>query len=344
MNEKNERIVLDVAYQPQVRTNRNTQSLMLDVIIALLPVLVIGVWQFGTHPLLVVACSVAACVFFEWGYRKLMHKEQTIDDLSAVVTGLLLGLSMPASAPAWIPVVGAFFAIVLVKQLYGGIGKNFLNPALAGRAFLLASYSTALSGTYLVPRGLKNAVDAVSMATPLSALYGEGSMSGLYTVKSMFLGNMPGAIGEISTLALLIGGVYLLCRKVITWHIPVSFIGTVFVLSLLFGKGNMGQGAYAVYAVLSGALVLSAVFMATDYSTSPVTLKGQLVYGVGCGILTVLIRKFGSYPEGVTYAILIMNLCSWAIDKGFRRHQFGVSKEDIEAEKAAKKAAKEAAK
>ena len=344
MNEKKERIILDVAYQPQVRTTRSTQRLMLDVLIALIPAAAVGIYQFGTHALLVMATSVTSAVFFEWLYRKLTKKTASIDDLSAVVTGLLLALTMPANCPAWIPVVGTFFAIVVVKQLYGGIGKNFLNPALAGRAFLLASYSTALSGTYLVPRGLKNAVDAVTMATPLSALYGEGSMSGLYTAKSMFLGNMPGALGEISTLALLLGGAYLLCRKVITWHIPVSFIGTVFVLSLLFGKGDMGKGAYAVYAVLSGGLMLASIFMATDYATSPVTLKGQLVYGVGCGILTVLIRKFGSYPEGVTYAILIMNLCSWAIDKGFHRRQFGVSKEDIEAEQAAKKAAKEAAK
>ena len=344
MNEKKERIILDVAYQPQVRTTRSTQRLMLDVLIALIPAAAVGIYQFGTHALLVMATSVTSAVFFEWLYRKLTKKTASIDDLSAVVTGLLLALTMPANCPAWIPVVGTFFAIVVVKQLYGGIGKNFLNPALAGRAFLLASYSTALSGTCLVPRGLKNAVDAVTMATPLSALYGEGSMSGLYTAKSMFLGNMPGALGEISTLALLLGGAYLLCRKVITWHIPVSFIGTVFVLSLLFGGGDMGKGAYAVYAVLSGGLMLASIFMATDYATSPVTLKGQLVYGVGCGILTVLIRKFGSYPEGVTYAILIMNLCSWAIDKGFHRHQFGVSKEDIEAEQAAKKAAKEAAK
>ena len=344
MNEKKERIILDVAYQPQVRTTRSTQRLMLDVLIALIPAAAVGIYQFGTHALLVMATSVTSAVFFEWLYRKLTKKTASIDDLSAVVTGLLLALTMPANCPAWIPVVGTFFAIVVVKQLYGGIGKNFLNPALAGRAFLLASYSTALSGTYLVPRGLKNAVDAVTMATPLSALYGEGSMSGLYTAKSMFLGNMPGALGEISTLALLLGGAYLLCRKVITWHIPVSFIGTVFVLSLLFGGGDMGKGAYAVYAVLSGGLMLASIFMATDYATSPVTLKGQLVYGVGCGILTVLIRKFGSYPEGVTYAILIMNLCSWAIDKGFHRRQFGVSKEDIEAEQAAKKAAKEAAK
>ena len=344
MNEKKERIILDVAYQPQVRTEVNTRRIMLDVLIALLPAVCVAVYQFGSHALLVMATSVTSAVFFEWLYRKFTKKTASIDDLSAVVTGLLLALTMPANCPAWIPVVGTFFAIVVVKQLYGGIGKNFLNPALAGRAFLLASYSTALSGSYLVPRGLKNAVDAVTMATPLSVLYGEGSMPAIYTVKSMFLGNMPGALGEISTLALLAGGVYLLCRKVITWHIPVSFLGTVFVLSLLFGKGQMGQGAYAVYALLSGGLMLASIFMATDYATSPVTLKGQLLYGFGCGVLTVLIRKFGSYPEGVTYAILIMNLCSWAIDKAFHRHQFGVTKEDIEAQKAAKKAAKEAAK
>ena len=344
MNEKKERIILDVAYQPQVRTEVNTRRIMLDVLIALLPAVCVAVYQFGSHALLVMATSVTSAVFFEWLYRKFTKKTASIDDLSAVVTGLLLALTMPANCPAWIPVVGTFFAIVVVKQLYGGIGKNFLNPALAGRAFLLASYSTALSGSYLVPRGLKNAVDAVTMATPLSVLYGEGSMPAIYTVKSMFLGNMPGALGEISTLALLAGGVYLLCRKVITWHIPVSFLGTVFVLSLLFGNSQMSQGAYAVYALLSGGLMLASIFMATDYATSPVTLKGQLLYGFGCGVLTVLIRKFGSYPEGVTYAILIMNLCSWAIDKAFHRHQFGVTKEDIEAQKAAKKAAKEAAK
>ena len=345
MSDKKERIILDVAYQPQVRTDINTQRLMLDVLIALIPAVVVGVYQFGAHALLVMACSVASAVFFEWGYRKLTKKNASIDDLSAVVTGLLLALTMPANCPAWIPVVGTFFAIVVVKQLYGGIGKNFLNPALAGRAFLLASYSTALSGSYLVPRGLKGAVDAVTMATPLSTLYGSGAMPRVYTLQSLFLGNMPGAIGEISALALLLGGAYLVYRKVITWHIPVSFIGTVFLLSLIFGGGgNLDSGTYALYAVLSGGLMLSSIFMATDYATSPVTLKGQLLYGFGCGAITVLIRKFGSYPEGVTYAILIMNLCAWAIDKAFHRHQFGVTKEDIEAEKAAKKAAKEAAK
>ena len=343
MNEKNERIVLDVAFQPQVRTERDTKSLMLDVIIALLPLLVVGVWQFGTHPLLVVACSVAACVFFEWGYRKLMHKEQSIGDLSAVVTGLLLGLSMPASAPAWIPVVGAFFAIVVVKQLYGGIGKNFLNPALAGRAFLLSSYSIAIGGTWVVPNGLKGTVDGVTMATPLSYLYGDAAMPKYFTLSNLFFGNIPGSVGEVSSLILIAACLYLIARKVISWRIPVSFVGSVFLLTLIFGR-NGDHLNFAIENVLSGALLLVAVFMATDYSTSPVTKGGQLLYGVGCGALTVLIRYFGGFPEGTTYAVLIMNLCTWAIDKGFHRHQFGVTKEDIARAKAQKKAAKEAAK
>ncbi len=343
MNEKNERIVLDVAYQPQVRSERNTASLMLDVIIALLPLLVVGVWQFGYQPLLPIACSVAACVFFEWGYRKLLHKPQSIGDLSAVVTGLLLGLSMPAGTPAWIPVVGAFFAIVVVKELYGGIGKNFLNPALAARAFLLSSYTTAVGSTWLVPKSLQGVVDGVSMATPLSYLYGEAAMPKYFSLTSLFLGNTPGSFGEISALMILAGFVYLVARKVISWRIPVSFVGTVFLLTLLFGR-NGEHWSFAWYNVMSGALLLTAVFMATDYATSPVTVYGQLLYGFGCGAITVLIRYFGGFPEGTTYAILIMNLCSWAIDKGFRRRQFGVSREDIAQEKALRKAAKEAAK
>ncbi|MBR4548775.1 MAG: RnfABCDGE type electron transport complex subunit D [Oscillospiraceae bacterium] len=342
MNEKNERIVFDVAFQPQVRTDRDTRSLMLDVIIALLPVLVVGVWQFGTHPLLVVACSIAACVFFEWGYRKLLHKEQSIGDLSAVVTGLLLGLSMPSTTPAWVPVVGAFFAIVVVKQLYGGIGKNFLNPALAGRAFLLSSYSILMS-TWAVPKSLQGTVDGVTMATPLSYLYGDAAMPKYFSFQSLFLGNTPGSVGEVSTLILIAACIYLIVRKVISWRIPVSFVGTVFVLTLLFGR-NGDHFDFALYNVLSGALLLVAVFMATDYSTSPVTIGGQLLYGFGCGAITVLIRYFGGFPEGTTYAVLIMNLCTWAIDKGFHRRQFGVSKEDIAKEKAQKMAAKEAAK
>ena len=341
MNEKKERIILDVAYQPQVRTKTDTQRLMLNVILALLPAVAVSVWQFGLHPLVVIASSVLSAVFFEWLYRKFTHKSATIGDLSAVVTGLLLALTLPPAAPWWLPVIGTFFGIVVVKQLYGGIGKNFLNPALAARAFLLASYAM-LMGRFQAPAAMKGieGIDAISTATPLAFLYGGEGMPEYYSAKALFLGLTPGAIGEISALALLIGGIYLIARKVISWRIPVSFLGTVAVLTLAFGGGGMSNVDFMVFNLLSGGLVLGAFFMATDYATSPVTLKGQLLYGAGCGAITVLIRYFGGFPEGVSYAILLMNLCAWAIDKGFHRHQFGVSREDIAAEKAVKKAAK----
>ncbi|MCR5088061.1 MAG: RnfABCDGE type electron transport complex subunit D [Oscillospiraceae bacterium] len=342
MSDKNERIVLDVAYQPQVRTNRNTRSLMLDVIIALLPALLVSVLQFGYYPLLVIASSVASAVFWEWLYRRLMKKEASIGDLSAVVTGLLLGMTLPPTAPWWLPIVGTLFAIVVVKQLYGGIGKNFLNPALAGRAFLLSSYAI-LMANFSVPNALSGTVDGTTMATPLAGLYGDG-LAEYFSAKALFMGFIPGSIGEISTFAILIGGLYLLYRQVISWRIPTAFIGTVAVLTVIFPKNGFGNVDWMVYNLFSGSLVFTAFFMATDYATSPVTLNGQLLYGVGCGLLVVLIRYFGGFPEGCTYAVLIMNLCTWAIDKAFHRHQFGVSKEDIAAEKAARKAAKEAAK
>ena len=341
MSEKKERIVLDVAYQPQVRTNTDTTRIMLDVIIALIPAVVVAVVQFGFAPLVVIASSVASCVFFEWGYRKLMKKNNSIGDLSAAVTGLLLALVLPPSAPWWLPVIGGFFAIVVVKQLYGGLGKNFLNPALAGRAFLLASYAL-LMGTWTAPKTL--ALDATTMATPLSYMYSGEAMPAYYSYNSLFLGVRAGCIGELSVLALLVGGLYLIGRRVISWRIPVSTLGTVAVLTVIFGHEGYGNVEWMLYNLIAGGLMLGAFFMATDYATSPVTLNGQLLYGCGVGALTVLIRYFGGFPEGVTYAILIMNLCAWAIDKAFRRHQFGVSREDLAAEKAAKRAAKEAAK
>ena len=197
---------------------------------------------------------------------------------------------------------------------------------------------------YAVPASLKGTVDGTTMATPLSYLYGGSSVPAYFSKLNLFIGTIPGAIGELSTIALLIGGVYLLCRKVISWRIPVSFIGSVALLTVIFGREGYANVDWMLYNILSGGLMLGAIFMATDYATSPVTLNGQLLYGAGCGALTVLIRYFGGFPEGVSYAILIMNLCAWAIDKAFHRHQFGVTKEDIAAEKAAKKAAKEAAK
>lgn len=325
MADNTERIVLDVSYQPQIRSPRDTRSFMLDVIVALMPAAAAAVWQFGAHMFVLLIASVASAVFFEWAYRKLMKKDCRIRDLSACVTGLILGLSMPPSAPWWIPIIGTFFAIVVVKQLYGGIGKNFLNPALAGRAFLLASYALIL-GTFSAPRTLLNAdlgVDAVSMATPLTYLYSGTALPDYYTVKSLFLGAIPGSAGEVSALAILIGFGYLMARKVITWHIPVSYVGSVAVLSLIFGHSGYGNGGWMVYNVLTGSVLFSAVFMATDYATSPVTIQGQLIYGFGCGALTMLIRYFGAYPEGSTYAILIMNLCVWALDKAGHRSQFG---------------------
>ena len=342
MIEKNGRIILDVAYQPQVRTTKDTCRLMLDVIIALIPAIIVGVLQFGLYPLVLLLTGVCSAVFWEWGYRRLFKKEASIGDLSAVLTGLLLALTMPPTAPWWLPVIGTFFGIVVVKQLYGGIGKNFLNPALAGRAFLFSSYATIMA-SWSVPNALSGTVDGVSMATPLAGLYGDG-LPAYFSAKSMFMGFLPGCIGEISTFAILLGFAYLLWRNVISWRIPFSFVGTVALLTLIFGKTGYSNVEWMLCNIFSGGLMFGAVFMATDYSTSPVTLKGQLVYGAGCGALVVLIRYFGGFPEGVTYAILIMNLCTWAIDKAFHRHQFGVSKADILFKKAEMLGAKEAAK
>ena len=329
----------DASYQPQVRTNTDTSRIMLDVIIALVPAMVVGIVMFGVKALLLIAVSVASAVFWEWGYRKLMKKPSSIGDLSACVTGILVALVIPVGAPWWMPVVGTFFAMVIVKQLYGGIGKNFLNPALAARAFLMASWPVIMT-TWAVPSVLSKTVDAATMATPLSILKaGTEAMPDYFSFGNLFIGSMPGCIGEISAAALLVGGIYLLVRKVINWRIPVAFIGTVAILTVIFPRNGYSNVDWMLYNLLSGGLFLGAIFMATDYSSSPVTLNGQLLYGFGCGALTVLIRYFGGFPEGVSFAILIMNLCAWAIDKGTRGRQFGVTKEDL---KAAKKAAKEA--
>ena len=327
---------------PHIRSNEDARSIMLDVIIAMCPALIWAIIYFGVEALLLTAVSVIGCVVFEGLYRKLMHKPPSIDDLSAVVTGMLLAFVCPATTPLWMILIGDFFAIIVVKQLFGGIGKNFVNPALAGRAFLFFSW-TATMTSWAVPKalgGVSVAADAVTMATPLSLLK-EGSDIAAqgYDYLDMFLGFMPGSIGEISALALLIGGAYLLIRKVINWRIPVAFIGTVAVLTFIFPRNGYANLDWMLYNLLSGGLLLGAFFMATDYSSSPVTLNGQLLFGFGCGALTVLIRYFGGFPEGVSFAILIMNLCAWAIDKGTRGRQFGVTKEDL---KAAKKAAKEA--
>ena len=337
-----EKMLYNVSGAPFIRSKTDTSTIMRDVLIALLPALAVGVWQFGLKALLNVVISVVACVAFEYGYRKLMKKHDTIGDLSACVTGVLLVYCMPVGATWWMIVLGSFFAIVVVKQLYGGIGKNFLNPALAGRAFLL-SYPVLMT-TWKVPTTLSAAVDGATMATPLSYMYSGAALPEYFTLGNMFIGGIPGCIGEVSALALLLGGAYLIYRKVISWRIPVTFIGTVAVLTLVFGYEGYGNLEWMMLNLLSGGLLLGAIFMATDYATSPVTPNGQLIFGVGCGLLTVLIRYFGGYPEGVSYAILIMNLLAWAIDKATPQTQFGISKADKKVAEAERKAAKAAEK
>ena len=318
---------------PHIRGSETTRSIMLDVIIAMLPALIWGIFKFGLEALILTAVSVIGCVFFEWAYRTLMKKPQSAGDLSAVVTGMLLSFVCPPSTPLWMILIGDFFAIVVVKQLFGGIGKNFVNPALAGRAFLLGSYAGVMT-TWVDPAANKaplfgGVADAVTTATPL-AIMKSGDMAGLtstYSIRDMFLGNIPGSMGEISALMVLIGGVYLIARKVINWHTPVSYIATVAVLTFLFPKYGSGV-EWMLYSIFGGGLMLGAFFMATDYATSPITKKGQVIFGIGCGLFTVFIRYFGSYNEGVCYSIMVMNLCVALIDKYTKPTRFGVVKSD----------------
>lgn len=318
---------------PHIRSSETTRSIMLDVIIAMLPALAFACISFGFRALTLTAVSVVGCVFFEWLYRKLMKKPQAVSDLSAVVTGMLLAFVCPVQMPYWMILIGDFFAIVLVKQLFGGIGKNFVNPALAGRAVLLASYAGTMT-SWADPAVNKAAilgsnVDIVTAATPLAMMKG-GSFDALletYTVSDMFVGNIPGSLGEVSALMLLIGGIYLIWRKVINWQTPVAYIATVAVLTFLFPLSGSGL-EWMLYSIFGGGLFLGAFFMATDYATSPVTKKGQLIFGIGCGLFTVLIRYFGSYNEGVCYSIMVMNLFVALIDKYTKPVRFGVVKSD----------------
>lgn len=318
---------LQVASSPHIRIEDNTRQIMLDVIIALMPALAISVFVFGPRSLVLTLTSALGCVFFEWFYQLILRKPITIGDLSAVVTGILLAFCMPVSSPLWLVLVGDAFAIVIVKQLYGGIGRNFMNPALGARAFLMASFPALMTAFTKIQTSLPlfTNVDAITAATPLDALTGATMALPDVPVTEMALGMIGGCMGETSSLALLAGALYLLYRRVITWHIPVSFIGTVALLTLLFPHGN-DPVKFMSYHVLAGGLLLGAFFMATDYSSSPVTRRGQLLYGLGCGALTVFIRFFGSYPEGVSYAILIMNACVYLIEKATAPRKFGYVK------------------
>ncbi|HIT72055.1 Na+-transporting NADH:ubiquinone oxidoreductase subunit D [Tyzzerella sp. An114] len=301
-----------VSATPHVRSKDSIQGIMRDVIIALVPATVMGIVYFGLRALVLVAISIASAVFFEFLYQKLTKQRVTIDDLSAVVTGLLLALNMPASAPFWMPIVGSAFAIIIAKQLFGGLGQNFINPALAARAFLLASYPTAMTTWTL---------DGVTTATPLALLKSGDIVSPtMNDYMAALTGHIGGCIGETCAIALIIGGLYLLYRKVISWRIPVVYIVTVVILTGAIGRNGV---RVPLYEVLVGGLLLGAFFMATDYASSPVTAKGQIIMGIGCGLLTSLIRIYGGYPEGVSYSILIMNLCVPLIDRFTKGRIFG---------------------
>ena len=312
--------MLMVSSSPHTKSKQTTRSIMLDVIIALIPALLVATYFYGLSVLILTLVSVISCVGFEWIWEKGFNRTLTIKDLSAVVTGILLAYNVPANAPMYVVIIGAFVAIILAKQVFGGIGQNFINPALAARAFLLAGYSTAMR-TFNVPTPgqLFASVDAVTSATPLELMQ-NGLIQELPSLTDALVGNIGGCIGEASALALLLGGLYLIAKRIITWHIPVCYIGTVFVLTFLLNGFNLYESFYSLFL---GGLILGAFFMATDYTTTPMTLKGQIIFAVGAGVLTTLIRLFGGYPEGVSYSILIMNLVVPLIDKYVKTHRFG---------------------
>ena len=319
---------LTVSSSPHVHGAMSTRTIMRDVLIALCPALAGAVFFFGIRALMVVLVSVSACVFFEWGWGKVMKRHCMTYDLSAVVTGVLLAFVCPPTIPYWMIVVGAGFAIILVKMLFGGIGKNIVNPALAARAFMFswpAAMSTWVKVGWQNQPGLLSTADAVTAATPLAAMH-QGQLPEADLLDA-FLGNIGGCIGETSVVLLLLGFVYLLVRKVLTWRIPLTFMGTVAVAALIFPQGN-DPLLWCGYQLCSGGLMLGAIFMATDYVTSPITRLGQMVYGVGCGVLTVLIRYFGGYNEGVSYAILIMNCCVVLLDRIGRPTKFGAPRKE----------------
>ncbi|MFR2041931.1 MAG: RnfABCDGE type electron transport complex subunit D [Oscillospiraceae bacterium] len=319
---------LTISSSPHAHSPVTTQTIMRDVLIALIPAMLGSIYFFGFRSLLVTLVSAAACVFFEWGFCKVRKLHCKTYDLSAVVTGVLLAFVCPVTIPYWTIILGDFFAIVLVKMLFGGLGKNIVNPALAGRAFLF-SWPVLMSNWVKVgfdnAAGLLSTADAVTAATPMSAMH-QGALPE-ESILDMFLGNIGGCIGETSALLLIIGFIYLLYRKVITARIPLAYIGTVAILAFLFPQGN-DRIAWMAAQVFGGGLMLGAIFMATDYVTSPLTKLGQIVYGIGCGVITILIRYFGGYSEGVTYAILCMNACAVLLDKIGRPVKFGAPKKE----------------
>ena len=298
---------LVVSSSPHVHAELTTQKIMMWVLIALAPSGVMGVWYYGLRALAIMIVCVASCVLSEYAWQKLTHRPVTVGDLSAAVTGLMLAFNLPVSIPLWMSAVGGAFAIIVVKQFYGGLGCNIVNPALAGRAMMLASWPVAMTTWTL---------DGVTTATPL-ALIKAGQLEQLPSLTHMLVGYMGGSLGETCKLALLAGFAILLWKKIITWHVPVIYIITVSALCTLFGRGA------PMADMLAGGLFLGAIFMATDYATSPITLKGKVIYALGCGALTAVIRTWGGYPEGFTYAILVMNLTVPLIDRATKPRIFG---------------------
>lgn len=305
---------LTVASSPHIRGNFRTNRIMLDVVLALLPALAVGIWKFGAGALLLTLVTIGSAVAAEWLYSVVTKTRNTVVDGSAAVTGLLLAMTLPSTVPYWQAAIGSVFAIIVVKALCGGLGQNIFNPALAARAFLLLVWPVSMV-RYLTP-----GVDGVTAATPLHHMV----MPALpeESLLDLFLGNAPGSLGEVSSLALLLGGAYLIYRKVISIRIPAAYLGTVAVLTLVFARTE-DPIQWMLYSLVSGGVMLGAIFMATDYATSPVTPKGQIIYGIGCGALTVFFRYYGLFPEGVTYAILLMNACVWVIDRYTAPRRFG---------------------
>ena len=301
---------LVVSSSPHIHTNESVRRIMLDILIALFPACVSSVLFFGFRSVVIILSAVCACMLSEFVYEKAVKRETTVSDLSAAVTGVLLGLNMPPTIPIWMLVSGSMFSIIIVKQLYGGLGKNFLNPALAGRCFMLIAWAGAMTN-FSAPAF----VDAATSATPLAVMK-NGADGNMPTVISAFLGAKGGSIGETSGLCLLIGFVYLLIRRVVTCRIPLTYIITFAVLTFFFGDNTTGMSmvVFTLMQILTGGLLLGAFFMATDYVTTPTTPRGQYIFALGCGILTFVIRRFGGYPEGVSFSILLMNVASPLIE------------------------------
>ena len=312
---------LIVSSSPHIVSNTDTTRIMAMVLLALAPAFLVSIYVFGFRVVPLTLICIVASVFFEWAWNKLMKRRQTVGDLSAAVTGTLIAFNVPSGLPFWMAVVGCFVAIVIVKQLFGGIGKNVANPAIVGRIVLLLSFATEMT-TWPAPR---MAVDATSTATPLGILK-EGAGE-LPSNMEMFLGFIGGSVGEVSAIALLIGGLFLIWKKVINPIIPACFIGTVFVFAFIYYTATGGDALdMAVFHVLAGGVILGAFFMSTDYVTSPLLPAGKVVFGIGCGLMTMIIRIWGQYPEGVSFAILFMNCLTPLINNFFQKRMYGGAK------------------